>query len=124
MGYSSGERINVPNRCGMGALRVVDVRGEQAEKFFLGSGGLIRLDARCPQVSGVLDGMSPGGELAVVEKPQTPHIPIYNLPLKEQHSQYGWQKWDDDFRKAEQVGAYSQYLCGRSGTTIFGRRSR
>ena len=49
MGYSSGERINVPNRCGMGALRVVDVRGEQAEKFFLGSGGLIRLDARCPQ---------------------------------------------------------------------------
>ena len=40
-------------------LGVEDVMGEQAEKFCSGSGGSIRLDARCPQVirkvAGVVD---------------------------------------------------------------------
>ena len=44
--YSSGERIGMPNRCGMGARSGRRQVYEQAEKFFLGSGGLIRLDAR------------------------------------------------------------------------------
>ena len=40
-----GERINVP--CGMGRARSGrEQGGEQAEKFFVGSGGWIRLDAR------------------------------------------------------------------------------
>ena len=47
MGYSSGE-IYPQNSCLLGN-GVVDVMGEQAEKFCVGSGGWIRLDARCSQ---------------------------------------------------------------------------
>ena len=41
----------MPNGCGMGARSGRPVRrGEQGGKFFVDSGGWIRLDARCPQV--------------------------------------------------------------------------
>ena len=50
--HSSGERIIVPNRCVMGARSGREQGGENPpQKFFVGSGGWIRLDARCSQES-------------------------------------------------------------------------